>query len=266
MILGRLQGRSCIRSVHVVLTAAVPILGAHAQGSFRPSVEGWDTLTVVDTTRDRRIPIAILRASPEVTPQQRVVLISHGYNENIPGTYLFFSGIAQGLSAAGYHVVSVQHEAPSDELLPMTGDLRTTRRPNWERGVKNLRCVRQALRALEPTWPLDKVDLIGHSNGGDISLLYASLHPEEVNVAVSLDNKRMPLPRAERPHIATLRAGDDAPADAGVLPTAAEQKAFGIEVITMQGFKHGDMNDRATPEQRAELVRTLLAVLDHTSY
>lgn len=233
---------------------------AQEQRLFEPAVAGWDTLTVLDSTRDRRIPIAIRRAAPGAEQKHRVVLISHGYNENIPGTYLFFSGIAQGLSDAGFHVVSVQHELPTDELLPLKGDLRTVRRPNWERGVKNLRCVREALKTLEPTWDLDRVDLVGHSNGGDISMLYATLHPAEVRTAISLDNRRMPLPRVSVPRIATLRA-DDVPADDGVLPTAAEQDSLGIAVIPMPGIKHGEMNDRASPEQRAALVRTLLAVL-----
>lgn len=255
---GLVAGSRCMALVVCVALGAL----AYAQGpsAFKPIVDGWDTLTIVDPTRDRHIPIAIRRAVPTAGDEHRVVLISHGYNENIPGTYLFFSGIAQGLANAGYNVVSVQHEAPSDELLPMKGDLRITRRPNWERGVMNLRYVRQALKVLEPTWDLDQVDLIGHSNGGDISMLYATLHPEEVRSAISLDNRRMPLPRVAKPHIASLRA-DDAPADPGVLPTTAEQERFRIDVITMPGFEHGDMNDRATPEQRVVLIQTLLELL-----
>jgi pimeloyl-ACP methyl ester carboxylesterase len=248
----------------IVVVGLAPQLSAQEVSDFKPSAEGWDTLTVIDTTRDRRIPIAIRRASSRVEQKNRVVLVSHGYNENIPGTYLFFSGIAQGLADAGYHVVSVQHEAASDELLPMKGDLRIARRPNWERGVMNLRQVRQALKSLEPTWDLGQVDLVGHSNGGDISMLYATLYPDEVRSAISLDNRRMPLPRVTVPHIATLRA-DDAPADPGVLPTAGEQERFRIDVVFMPGFEHGDMNDRATPEQREVLVRTLLEVLAHAT-
>jgi hypothetical protein len=247
---GLVAGLRCMAAVVGLALASL----AYAQGpsTFTPTVDGWDTLTIVDPTRDRHIPIAIRRAVPATGEQHRVVLISHGYNENIPGTYLFFSGIAQGLADAGYHVVSVQHEAPSDELLPMKGDLQITRRPNWERGVMNLRFVRQALKILEPTWDLDQVDLIG--------MLYATLYPEEVGTAVSLDNRRMPLPRVAKPHIASLRA-DDAPADPGVLPTTEEQERFRIDVIPMSGFKHGDMNDRATPEQRVVLVQTLLGLL-----
>ncbi|MBX2972609.1 MAG: alpha/beta hydrolase [Flavobacteriales bacterium] len=232
---------------------------SNAQDTSGPKANGWDTLTIVDAERDRPIPIAIMRPN-SATGLQRVVFISHGYNANLPGTYLLFSGIAKGLADAGFTVVSVQHELPGDELLPMKGDLRILRRPNWERGVQNLRHVLHVLREREPTWPFDRIDLIGHSNGGDISMLYATLHPEEVRSATSLDNRRMPLPRVSRPHIATLRA-DDVPADPGVLPSEAEQKTFHIDVIPMPGFRHVDFNDRATPEQRSELVRVLLEVL-----
>ncbi len=246
----------------IVVSILIPWLCApsSAQEILRPQAEGWDTLTIIDTERDRRIPIAIMH--PNGTADlSRVVFISHGYNENLPRTYLFFSGIAKGLADAGFTVVSVQHELPGDEPLPMKGDLRTARRPNWERGVQNLRCVLHELRERAPMWALDQIDLIGHSNGGDISMLYATRYPSELRSATSLDNRRMPLPRVSRPRIATLRA-DDVPADPGVLPSEAEQKALNIDVILMPGFRHVDFNDRATTEQRSELVRVLLDVLD----
>lgn len=220
----------------------------------------WDTSRVFDTARARSIPIAIMRPNGFGTELKPVVLISHGYNENLPGTYLKFSSIAEALSLSGYAVVSVQHENPEDELLPMHGDLRLTRRPNWERGVQNLRSVIAALREREPGWNLEQVDLIGHSNGGDISMLFATQYPEEVRNAISLDNRRMPLPRTGSPHIGSLRA-EDAPADHGVLPTASECATFNISLIPMTGFKHVDFNDRANTEQRTRLNAVLLELL-----
>ena len=91
-------------------------------------------------------------------------------------------------------------------------------------------------------------------------MLYAVLHPNEVRTAISLDNRRMPLPRTASPRIVSLRA-DDVPADPGVIPSEEEQRAFGVQVIPMAGFKHTDLNDRATLEQRDVLVRVLLQAL-----
>lgn len=225
-----------------------------------PSVQGWDTTSVYDPVRERRIPIAIMRPTHPAEVPCSVVLISHGYNANAPGTYLLFRGIAKGLADVGFAVVSVQLELPGDTPLPLRGDPRTVRRPIWDRGVQDLLAVIQALVVQEPTWALDKVDLIGHSNGGDISMLLAQEHPEVVHTAVSMDNLRMPLPRTAVPRIVSLRA-EDTTADPGVLPTAEEQRIHRIEVITMLGFKHVHFNDRASPAQRQELVRVLVEVL-----
>lgn len=243
------------------LSVLIPFL---LVGDLAAQVDGvqfpWDTLTIRDDVRQRTIPIAIIRPTTSSEPQG-VVLISHGYNENQPGTYLLYSAIAQGLANAGYVAVSVQHELPGDAPLAMKGDLRRLRQSNWERGVENLRAVVRVLHELEPRWSLARVDLIGHSNGGDISMLFATNYPSEVRTAISLDNRRMPLPRTSEPHIASLRA-NDAAADPGVLPDAAEQARYGIDVINMQYFKHVDFNDRATVEQRKALMDVLLRLLN----
>lgn len=219
-----------------------------------------DTITLLDSSRGRAIPVALYRLEGLDDRPRNVVVISHGYNENLPGTYLRFSSLAEFLAVHGYAVVSVQHELPTDELLPMKGDLGVLRRPNWERGVANIRFVIDALKEHHPQWDLDHVALIGHSNGGDISMLFAEQYPDLVDVAISLDNRRMPLPRTKAPRIASLRA-EDVAADPGVLPTAEEQERFGIRIIDMAGFKHVDFNDRANPEQRERLDQQVLELL-----
>lgn len=220
-----------------------------------------DTITLLDSTRSRSIPIALYRLEGLDDQPHKVVVISHGFNENLPGTYLRFSSLAEYLAVHGYAVVSIQHELPTDELLPMKGDLRVERRPNWERGVANIRFVLDAMKERYPQWDFEHVALVGHSNGGDMSMLFAELYPDRVQVAISLDNRRMPLPRTSNPRIASLRA-EDVAADAGVLPTPEEQQRFGIRVIDMPGFKHVDFNDRGTAGQRARMNAQVLELLE----
>ncbi|HRH70111.1 MAG TPA: alpha/beta hydrolase [Flavobacteriales bacterium] len=219
-----------------------------------------DTLTLLDSARNRAIPVALYRVQGLDDQPRKVVIISHGYNENLPGTYLRFSSLAEYLAVHGYAVVSIQHELPTDEPLPMNGDLRVLRRPNWERGVENIRFVLDAMKAQHPQWDFDQVALVGHSNGGDISMLFAQTYPKRVNVAISLDNRRMPLPRTSSPRIASLRA-EDVAADPGVLPTPEEQQRWGIRVIDMPGFKHVDFNDRGTPGLRARMNAQVVELL-----
>lgn len=219
-----------------------------------------DTITLFDGDRERPVPIAIYhRAAPASEPAE-VVVISHGYNAGQPGTYLRFSSLAGHLVANGYVVVSVQHELPTDPPLAMNGDLRKERLPNWERGVANLRFVLDRLQKERPDLDLGTVALVGHSNGGDISMLFAQRSPERVKVAISLDNLRMPLPRTRSPRIASLRA-EDTTADPGVLPELQEAEHLGMVVIAMHGFKHVDFNDRGSDEQRRRMNQQVLDLL-----
>ena len=218
-----------------------------------------DTLTIHDRVRARPIPIAIYKAVlPEKAP--KLVLLSHGYNENLPGTYLRFSSMAEHLARNGHLVVSIQHELPTDPLLAMNGDLATLRRPNWERGVENIHCVLLHARSLGLGVDTATAILIGHSNGGDMSLLFATLHPELVDCVVTLDNRRMPLPRTSRPRICSVRANDVA-ADPGVLPDDADRDRYGIRIVELPGIRHVEMNDRGTAEQRTRLNTAVLGLI-----
>jgi acetyl esterase/lipase len=92
-----------------------------------------------DSSRNRKIPVVIYqpKTAQNLAPSYFVV-ISHGYGFNKGNPYLGYSFIAENLAKKGCFVVSVQHELPSDDLLAMEGDLRATRKPNWEKGVQNI--------------------------------------------------------------------------------------------------------------------------------
>lgn len=210
-----------------------------------------DTLLLRDTLRNRDVPVAIYWPVT-VDTALHAVLLSHGYNANLPGTYLRFSSLCTSLAEEGRLVVSIQHELPNDETLAMKGDLRESRRPNWERGVENILFVRKVLEQLYPAMDLSVVDLVGHSNGGDISMLFTELHPTLVGTVVSLDNLRMPLPRTRRPRIRSIRAADTR-ADAAVLPDAEDQRDLDIIIETLPDVGHSDMNDRGSEAQRSRL-------------
>lgn len=219
-----------------------------------------DTLVLVDSMRQRTIPIAYYAPHSTSDDKPKLALISHGYGANRSGTYLHFSSLAEHLASNGWTVVSIQHELPGDEPLAMKGDLRVLRRPNWERGVANIHFVLKAMKHAHPALEDAEVALVGHSNGGDISMLFAETYPVLVESVVSLDNRRMPLPRMRTPKIRSVRA-NDAPADDGVLPTREEQEEFGIRTIHLPNTKHVDMDDRATEVQRKELNALVLDLL-----
>lgn len=220
-----------------------------------------DTVTLLDTTRQRLIPIAVYRPTNKPLDGLPVILFSHGYNANEPGTYLLYRWLLGLLAKDGHVVVSVQHELPGDAPLAMSGDIHTLRRPSWERGVANLEHVLRHLHRTCPQLDFDHLTVMGHSQGGDISVLFAEVHPDELEKLITLDNRRLALPRTAHPQVYSLRSHDQ-PADSGVLPTKEETERYRITVINSTDIGHNDMGNRGTPEQQARvlaLVRAWLA-------
>lgn len=214
-----------------------------------------DTFNLFDAARQRKIPIA--RYKPAETPTKPnlpIVIFSHGYGENKGGANLAYTYLTTELATMGYDVFSIQHELATDSLLPMTGNPRQTRRSNWERGAENIRFVLNTIETQyrQPEEAILQAILIGHSNGGDMSVLFTHKYPERVAKLISLDNRRMPLPRTETPRIYTLRSSD-MPADEGVLPNAKEAKKYHIKVIKLPNTIHNDMDDDGTAAQRQEI-------------
>ncbi|MNS85553.1 Alpha/beta hydrolase family protein [compost metagenome] len=228
--------------------------GAHAQQNQQKSVLTVrpDTLTLFDKARARRIPIAIFRPMPGIISPQLIIL-SHGYGANDPGSYLTYRGICNFLAWQGYMVISIQHELPTDELIPMEGKPQIVRRPFWDRGADNiLFVIRYAQAHYVAQCNTRNIVLIGHSNGGDMSALFPQKYPGLVSKVITLDNRRMALPRTKKPRIYSLRSSDQ-PADEGVLPAETEAKKLGMKIIKLPATIHNDMDDGGTEAQQAEI-------------
>lgn len=193
---------------------------------------------IFDSDRQRSIPIEIYQ--PSKITRRPVIIINHGYGvKNTEYTFL-----AKPLCQEGYVVISIQHDLPTDPPLPRTGNLIERRKPMWESGVQNILIVLSTIN-------YEKVILIGHSNGGDISMLFTTLHPEIVVKVISLDSLRMPFPTKDQIPILSLRAHDTM-ADAGVIPES------GALIINLENANHIDMYDQG-PE---EIKREILSIID----
>ena len=221
-----------------------------------------DSINMFDSSRNRRIPVALyVPKTDKKISKQKVVIFSHGYGENKGGDNLIYSYLTENLAAQGYLVASIQHELPTDSLLPTTGIPQITRRTNWERGVQNILFVLNELKKTRPELDYKHVVLIGHSNGGDMSVLFAHKYPKSVDKIISLDNRRMSLPRAKHPNIYSLRSSDY-PADEGVLPTIEEQKLYHIKIIYLPNTKHSEMDNDANEAQRKEINNYIVSFLN----
>ena len=207
-------------------------------------------LKLFDKQRNRSVPIE-LYVSGESEGKAKagisklpVAVINHGYGaKNTEYTFL-----ANDLAAKGYFVVSIQQDLTSDLPLPRTGNLFEKRKPYWECGVQNLLFTISELKKIKPYINLDKVLLIGHSNGGDISMLFATNHPKQVSKLISLDSLRYPFPTKDNIPILSLRANDTT-ADEGVLPQSNKY----IHIVPIEA-KHIDMYDAAPIEIKQKII------------
>ena len=96
-----------------------------------------------------------------------------------------------------------------------------------------------------------------------MTALFPQKYPGIVEKIITLDNRRMPLPRTLQPRVYSLRSSDQ-PADEGVLPTEKEQKENNITIIKLIDVLHNDMGARANPDQQEQINNYLLQFLKET--
>lgn len=207
-------------------------------------------ITLHDGTRQRDIPVALYFPAPSTPcPAAQpcpVAFLSPGHGL----AHTAYSFIAHTLNGLGYLVVAIQNQLPSDPPLPTGGNLREVRAPFWAQGAQNIRFARSELARSHPQFDWQRPVLIGHSNGGDISAWLVHESPGSATTLITLDHRRMPLPRDGATRMLSIRAGDFA-ADEGVLPDA------GACLITLDHARHNDMHDGGSAELRHAISRLI---------
>jgi hypothetical protein len=94
-------------------------------------------------------------------------------------------------------------------------------------------------------------------------MLFGQKYPDLVKNIISLDNRRVELPRTNTPRIATLRSSDQQ-ADEGVLPTKDEQEKYTIKVIECKELPHSNMSDEGTKKQQKSINRWLFKLISNS--
>ncbi len=201
----------------------------------------------------RQRPVSVRLYGRDIAGRRKpLAIISHGYG----GHNDDYSFLASHLVARGYLVASIEHlDRPGDPPMASEGDLAKLRRPVWQIGADSISFVIAELTRQGLSNPAGGAVIIGHSNGGDMTMLFAAEHPEQVRIALSLDNRRMVLPRVRKPKICSLRSTDQS-ADPRVLPSSAEQAALGISVVAVP-VRHADMSDAASTDQKAAMLKAV---------
>lgn len=206
-----------------------------------------ETLTFYDASRDNRpVPVDIaIRRDKEMQANAGMItlpvaVINHG--NTVKNTEYGF--LANIFAARGYLVVSPQHDLPTDPpMVTKPGELYVGRLPQILRGVANIHLAMQEMKKVQPNADYDKVTMVGHSMGGDITMYFAKQYPDEVKKVVTLDNLRVPFVTAGKFKILSFRSKDPQfKTDPGVIPTDEECEKAGIEVVKTE-FQHNDMRD-----------------------
>ena len=170
------------------------------------------TLTFHDVLRDDRnvtVEVAVRRdrqmqAMAEMI-ELPVAILSHG--NTVKNTeYSFLTNV---FASRGYLVVSIQHDLDSDApMVTKVGEEYVGRRMQYNRGVFNIMYAIDELKKLYPNANYRALTLIGHSNGGDISMFFAKQHPDLVKKVVTLDNLRVPFMTDGKFKILSFRSRD----------------------------------------------------------
>jgi len=215
---------------------------------------------VTDPDRQRDIPIHVsfpLDASVcNVENRCPVAVLSSGYGVAFD-KYSFISVI---LNKAGYLVVAIQHELPGDPALAVAGNLYTERSENWKRGAETVKFVRSKLQSEFSDFDFNRLTLVGHSNGGDISSWLINEGVDFVETLITLDHRRVPLPRGEVPNVFSIR-GSDYPADEAVLYTDREKTMLNACIVQIANSKHNEMTDFGPDWLKTSITNALLGFL-----
>jgi hypothetical protein len=218
------------------------------------------TLNLFDATRQRPVSVDLaVRRDYEVKADTGfwklpVAIISNG--NTVKNTE--YSFLANVLAARGYLVASIQQDLPSDPpLMTKIGMPYVGRREVYLRGEANILFVAGELQKLQPNADYNHLTLVGHSNGGDISMYCAKQHPELVSRVITLDNLRVPFVLSEKLKILSFRSKDpNFKTDPGVLPTAEQAKVGSIDIVNT-GAQHTDLSDRGPDSVKEKIQSTL---------
>ena len=220
-----------------------------------------ETLMFYDTARDNR-PVEIdlaVRRDKEMQANAGLIklpvaILNHGNTVK----FTEYSFLANLFAVRGYMVASIQHDLATDApLVTKVGELYVGRLPQYHRGVANIRFALDELKKIRPNADYDHLTMVGHSNGGDISMYFAKLYPDQIKKVVTLDNLRVPFMTDGRFKILSFRSKDPVfKPDPGVIPDDAVCEKAGITVVRTN-FQHNDMRDTG-PEEAKESIQGML--------
>jgi len=220
-----------------------------------------ETIAFRDPSRDNRLVAVQVAVRWDKEMQANagliklpVAVLNHGNTVK----HTEYSFLANVFAARGYLSISPQHDLPTDPpMVTKPGELYVGRLPQIQRGVANIHFAVEQMQKIQPNADYDKVTMVGHSMGGDISMYFARQYPDEIKKVVTLDNLRVPFLTEGKFKILSFRSKDNQfKPDPGVVPDAEQCEKAGITVVDT-GFQHNDMRDTG-PDRAKNSIQTML--------
>jgi pimeloyl-ACP methyl ester carboxylesterase len=228
-----------------------------------------ETLTFYDASRDKR-PVAVdiaVRYDKEMQANAGMIklpvaILNHGNTVK----FTEYSFLANVFAARGYMAISIQHDLPTDApMVTKVGELYVGRLPQIQRGIANIRFAVEEMKKIEPNADYDHLTVVGHSMGGDISVYFAKMYPDQITEVVTLDNLRVPFMTEGKFKILSFRSKDAVfKPDPGVIPPEEVREKSGITVV-QTGYQHTDMSDRGSDDVKSTIQVMLDKFLDDDS-
>jgi hypothetical protein len=224
------------------------------------------TLTFYDPLRTDRpvaVDVAIRRDREMEAIAEMITLPVAILNHGNTVKFTEYSFLANLLAARGYMVVSIQHDLETDEpMVTQAGEEYVGRRPQYNRGIANIMFAIDELKKIQPNSDFRHLTMVGHSNGGDISMYFAKRHPDLIKKVVTLDNLRVPFITDGKFKILSFRSRDPVfKADPGVVPNDEMCQKAGITVVKTT-YQHNDLSDRGPDHVKNEIQAILDKFLD----
>ena len=216
-----------------------------------------ETLTFNDPARGNR-PVEVdvaVRRDKELEANAGMIklpvaILNHGNTVK----FTEYSFLANVFAARGYMVASIQHDLATDApLVTNAGELYVGRLPQYQRSIANIHFAVGELRKIHPNADYDHLTMVGHSNGGDISMYFAKMYPDQIKKVVTLDNLRVPFMTDGKFKILSFRSKDPVfRADPGVVPDDEICVKAGITVVRT-AFQHNDMRDTGPDDAKSSI-------------
>jgi alpha/beta hydrolase family protein len=242
-----------------VILACLCVLAAGEYFAISRWAIRHETLNLVDAARQRPVSVDLaVRRDYEMKADSGlwklpIAIISNG--NTVKNTE--YSFLADALAARGYLVASIQQDLPTDPpLMTYVGMPYVGRREVYMRCEANILFVLGELQKRQPHAEYDHLTLVGHSNGGDVSMYVARQHPELVSKIITLDNLRVPFVLSDKMKILSFRSKDPHfRTDPGVLPQS-KTKSGGIDIVDT-GALHTELSDRGPDSVKEKIQATL---------